>query len=84
MADRLRLFFATDIHGSERCFRKFINAAAFYRADVVIMGGDITGKMLIPIVAEGGGRYVAEVFGQTRRFGADGLPGVRKLIGDAG
>ena len=84
MGDQLRLFFATDIHGSERCFRKFINAAAFYKVDAVIMGGDITGKMLVPIVAEGGGRYLAEVFGQTRRFGDDELPAIRKLIGDAG
>ena len=84
MGDQLKLFFATDIHGSERCFRKFINAAAFYKVDAVIMGGDITGKMLVPIVAEAGGRYLAEVFGQTRRFGVDELPGIRKLIGDAG
>lgn len=84
MGEQLRLFFATDIHGSERCFRKFINAAAFYKVDALIMGGDITGKMLVPIVAEGDGRFVAEVFGQTRRFGSDDLPGIRKLIGDAG
>jgi len=43
------LFFATDIHGSERCFRKFINAGAFYGVDALIMGGDITGKTLVPI-----------------------------------
>ncbi len=84
MGDSLKLFFATDIHGSERCFRKFINAAAFYNVDALIMGGDITGKMLVPIVDEGGGRYLAEVFGQTRSFDADELPRVRKLIGDAG
>ncbi len=84
MGDQLKLFFATDIHGSERCFRKFINAAAFYKADAVIMGGDITGKMLVPIVDEGNGRYLAEVFGQGRRFRVDDLPKVRKLIGDAG
>jgi uncharacterized protein len=84
MGDQLKLFFATDIHGSERCFRKFINAAAFYKVDAVIMGGDITGKMLVPIVDEGGGRHLAEVFGQSRRFGVADLPGVRKLIGDAG
>lgn len=44
-----RLFFATDIHGSDRCFRKFINAGRFYGVDYLIMGGDITGKSLVPI-----------------------------------
>jgi len=46
----LRLFFATDVHGSERCFRKFLNAAKFYDVEHLILGGDITGKVLIPIV----------------------------------
>ena len=44
------LFFATDIHGSETCFRKFLNAGLAYKADVLIMGGDMTGKMLVPLV----------------------------------
>jgi uncharacterized protein len=44
-----RLFFATDIHGSERCFRKFLNAGEFYGASYLILGGDITGKSLVPI-----------------------------------
>jgi Icc-related predicted phosphoesterase len=46
----LRLFFATDVHGSERCFRKFLNAGTFYDVQHLILGGDITGKVLIPIV----------------------------------
>jgi uncharacterized protein len=46
----LRLFFATDVHGSERCFRKFLNAGKFYGVEHLILGGDITGKVLIPIV----------------------------------
>jgi Icc-related predicted phosphoesterase len=54
-APTLTLFFATDIHGSDRCFRKFLNAADFYKADVLIMGGDLTGKMLIPITPNGSG-----------------------------
>jgi Icc-related predicted phosphoesterase len=36
-----RLFFATDLHASERTFRKFINAGKFYDANVLVMGGDI-------------------------------------------
>jgi Icc-related predicted phosphoesterase len=49
-----KVFFATDLHGSEMCWRKFLNAAKFYDADVLICGGDMTGKAMIPIVEENG------------------------------
>jgi Icc-related predicted phosphoesterase len=55
--DRVRIFFATDVHGSERTYRKFVNGAKFYKVDHLVMGGDIEGKFLVPIVAEGGGHY---------------------------
>src|SRR3984885_9149711 len=45
----IRICFATDIHGSERCFRKFLNAARFYGVQYLVLGGDITGKSLVPI-----------------------------------
>jgi Icc-related predicted phosphoesterase len=61
-----RIFFATDIHGSERCFLKFINAAKAYEADAIVMGGDITGKLLVPIIEDADGTCVASVFGQVR------------------
>jgi Icc-related predicted phosphoesterase len=79
-----RLFFATDIHGSDRCFRKFLNAARFYSCDVLVMGGDITGKMLVPIVDEGHGRYRTNLFGRRREVGDAELPALRKRIADAG
>jgi uncharacterized protein len=50
----MKVFFATDIHGSEVCWRKFLNAAAFYKADLVVLGGDVTGKVMVPIVAHTG------------------------------
>jgi uncharacterized protein len=49
-----RVFFATDLHGSERCFRKWLNAAAVYEAQVLVLGGDLTGKVLVPLVADSG------------------------------
>ncbi len=48
---RMRIFFVTDVHGSDVCWRKFLNAGAFHKADVLIMGGDMTGKAMVPIVA---------------------------------
>src|SRR3982074_222268 len=50
----LRIYFATDIHGSDRCFRKFLAAAESYDADALILGGDIAGKGLVPIRAVSG------------------------------
>jgi Icc-related predicted phosphoesterase len=62
--ERTRLFFATDVHGSERCFRKWLNAAAAYRAGALILGGDVTGKLIVPVVGNGDGRWHAEIFGE--------------------
>lgn len=45
-----RIFFATDVHGSDVCWNKFINAGKFYEADVLILGGDMTGKAIVPII----------------------------------
>jgi len=47
-------FFATDVHGSDICWKKFINAGKFYKADVIILGGDMTGKAIVPIIHQGG------------------------------
>ena len=52
-----RVFFITDVHGSTRCFKKFLNAAKFYKANILVLGGDLTGKILIPIVDQGDGTY---------------------------
>ncbi len=60
----LRIYFATDIHGSERCFRKFLAAAKSYEADALILGGDIAGKGLVPI-REQNGSLTATVRGDT-------------------
>lgn len=58
------IFFATDVHGSEICWKKFINAAKFYQADVIILGGDMTGKAIVPIVHQGGDRFQAVLLEQ--------------------
>jgi Icc-related predicted phosphoesterase len=52
-----RIYFITDVHGSNRCFKKFLNSASFYKADIIILGGDITGKVITPIVEEGDGSF---------------------------
>ena len=61
-----RLFFATDIHGSERTYRKFVNAGKFYQVNTIVMGGDISGKLLIPIIQEANGHYRATLQGTVQ------------------
>ena len=51
------IFFATDIHGSDICWSKFLNAGKFYGADVLILGGDMTGKAVVPFIHQGGKNY---------------------------
>ena len=51
----------TDLHGSEICWKKFLNAGSFYGADVVILGGDVTGKAMVPIVQRANGTWEASL-----------------------
>lgn len=62
------MFYATDIHGSERCFTKFVNGGPFYKADVVVIGGDITGKYFIPIVEQADGTITATYLGKEYKL----------------
>jgi Icc-related predicted phosphoesterase len=60
----MKLFFATDVHGSEICWKKFISAGNFYEVDVLILGGDMTGKAIVPIIAQGSQRYKVTLLDQ--------------------
>ncbi len=65
MAAPTRIFFVADLHGSAICWRKFINAAKVYRADVLLVGGDVAAKTLTPVF-ESGGRWTAGLDGASR------------------
>ena len=80
-AKHSRLFFATDLHGSERTFRKFVNCAKFYKVDHIIMGGDIMGKFLVPIVHEHDSHYRMTLQGTIESIeGADALQAVKERV----
>jgi Icc-related predicted phosphoesterase len=80
----MRIFFATDIHGSEMCWRKFLNAGKFHKADVLIMGGDMTGKAMVPIIADGS-NWELELQGQRHVLTTDDeLHAMEKRISDRG
>jgi len=59
-----RVFFTTDVHGSKVVFKKFINAGKFYEANILILGGDMIGKMIVPMVDQGKGHFSANYLGK--------------------
>jgi uncharacterized protein len=63
-----RIYFATDIHGSETCWRKFLNSGKHYEAKIMVLGGDMTGKALVPIVEEASGRWRATLLENRQEF----------------
>ncbi len=63
-----RLFYACDIHGSEPTYRKFLNAAKFYEVDALVFGGDLMGKLLIPMVRDAGDTWRARLQGQNHHI----------------
>jgi Icc-related predicted phosphoesterase len=79
------IFFCTDIHGSNVCFKKFISAAGFYGSRVLILGGDVTGKMVVPIAKQDSGSYLTSFAGEAMSFETqEELDGFVKRTSDMG
>ena len=74
----IRLFFATDVHGSEQCWKKFISGAKFYEAQVLILGGDMTGKAIVPIIAQANGKHKVTLLEQETML--DGAAEVQHMV----
>jgi Icc-related predicted phosphoesterase len=64
MGQQIKILFVTDIHGSNLCYRKFLNALKAYNVDVGILLGDLTGKVLVPLVAKPEGGWHTTLMGQ--------------------
>lgn len=75
-----RLFFATDVHGSDRCFRKFLAAASAYEANALVLGGDVAGKAMVPIVPKTSATYAFAFQGAEEMVSADELEDVERRI----
>ena len=81
----MRVYFTSDIHGSQKCWLKFLAAPKFYDADTIIMGGDITGKLIVPIISKPNGRVEATFMGRKRRVkNSKELELLKKRIADTG
>ncbi|MEH7114755.1 hypothetical protein V7124_20715 [Neobacillus niacini] len=80
----MKIFYAGDIHGGETAFRKFTNAGKFYHAQLMIYGGDFTGKMVVPIV-EKSGVFTCKYYGSKVKVkNIKELPDLERNLRDAG
>jgi Icc-related predicted phosphoesterase len=68
MGSAIKIFFVTDIHGSNLCYRKYLNALKVYNVDVGILLGDLTGKVLVPLVEKAGGGWETTLMGTHREI----------------
>lgn len=81
----MKLYFCSDIHGSDLCWRKFLAAPKFYDADVIVCGGDITGKFMVPIIRQPDGGWTSPFMGVQRRASTEAeVETLRRRIADSG
>jgi Icc-related predicted phosphoesterase len=64
----MRIYYTSDLHGSDKCWKKFMVTPKHYQADIIIIGGDITGKFIVPIIRLPNGRVEATFMGRKRKF----------------
>ncbi|MCF8069802.1 MAG: hypothetical protein K9L30_14575 [Desulfobacterales bacterium] len=79
-----KVLFTTDIHGSEICFKKFIASAKFYKANVLIMGGDCTGKMIVPLVQKNNSEFSTNYLGNQLDLSGSELSEFERKVKNAG
>jgi len=83
---KTRIYYCCDIHGSDVCFRKALNVARYnvYNQDVVLISGDLTGKLIVPIIQQNG-VYQTTFLGTNLTIKSqDELEDIKKRIADAG
>lgn len=85
MAAKVRVYFATDLHGSSKCFRKLLNAGPTYGADILVLGADLGGKAIQGIVRGTGRRWHARFIGTDHDVNeGPELEAFEKLVEDHG
>jgi Icc-related predicted phosphoesterase len=83
--DKARIWFFTDIHGSDECFRKFLATVRNEnKPNVIIVGGDITGKQIIPLVEEENGGIKLKIGDGHLKVPSSELSGLKQRLADYG
>jgi len=80
-----RILYGSDFHGSEAVFRKFLASGLQYKVNALMVGGDVTGKAMVPVIHQGAGRYQATLFGDEKKSSTpDELEKLKKAISNVG
>jgi Icc-related predicted phosphoesterase len=80
-----RILYGSDFHGSEAVFRKFLASGIQYKANALMVGGDVTGKAMVPVIHQGAGRYQAHLFGADKTASSpQELEALKKAISQVG
>jgi uncharacterized protein len=81
----MRIYYTSDLHGSDKCWRKFMATPKYYQADVIIVGGDITGKFIVPIIQQANGQFEVIYMGNKRKIKKEkDLERLKELIAHSG
>ena len=67
----MRVLFVTDLHSSTLVLQKALLATKEFRTDLLIIGGDLSGKRVIPILQEADGSFLA--LEPLQRSGIEGV-----------
>ncbi len=80
-----RILYGSDFHGSEAVYRKFLASGLQYKVNALMVGGDVTGKAMVPVIHQGAGRYQAHLFGEDKTSSTpDELEKLKKAISNVG
>ncbi len=80
-----RILYGSDFHGSEAVYRKFLASGLQYKVNALMVGGDVTGKAMVPVIHQGGGRYTGHLFGADKTASTpDELEALKKSISNVG
>jgi Icc-related predicted phosphoesterase len=80
-----RILYGSDFHGSEAVFRKFLASGLQYKVNALMVGGDVTGKAMVPVIHQGGGKYQGHLFGADKIASTpDELEALKKSISNVG
>jgi len=58
-----KVFFACDMHGSIGVAKKWLHVPKTHGVDVLLYCGDLTGKLIVPLIQQSDGTYTTSYFG---------------------
>ncbi len=77
---KVRFLFATDLHGNETVWRKFLNSSKYFDLDALVISGDMTGKLIVPIIRRADGKWDGHLFGEDFVLGESEVPDFEKRV----